>query len=61
MSDSNEFRLLQKDIGANNSALSLLLGVSVSTIEKRRAGAVKIPKEAVLAMRYIKEVKNANA
>lgn len=51
-SNLEKFKELQKELGATNSALSSFLGVSVATIEKRRAGKVKIAKETIMAMQY---------
>ena len=48
------FRRLQKSKGATNSALALSLGVSLATIEKRRAGKVGISKEVIMAMKYLR-------
>lgn len=48
------FKSLQKEIGASNSAISSLLGVSLATIEKRRSGKVKIADEVILAMIQLK-------
>lgn len=44
---------MQKQLGATNSALSRMLGVSLATIEKRRSGSVKIPREVHLAMQHL--------
>ena len=52
------FKRLQKEMGASNSALSSMLGVSVATIEKRRAGRVKIADEVIIAMKYLKGDRN---
>lgn len=48
------FKQVQKDMGVSNDALSRLLGVSLATIEKRRSGAVKVTKETMMAMAYLK-------
>lgn len=48
------FRQLQKEMGVSNGALSQLLGVSVATIEKRRAGKVRIADEVIAAMLYLR-------
>lgn len=54
MNNQELFKKLQGEMGASNSALSSLLGVSVATIEKRRAGRVKISDEVILAMKYLR-------
>ena len=52
-----QFIKLQDELGLTNDALGKLLGVSLSTIVKRRAGAVKINKETILAMEHLKAQK----
>ncbi|AUR95849.1 hypothetical protein NVP1213O_73, partial [Vibrio phage 1.213.O._10N.222.54.F10] len=54
VNNTEAFKQLQKDMGATNSALSSLLGVSVATIEKRRAGKVSIANEVIIAMKYLR-------
>ena len=53
-SNLEKFKRLQKELGVSNDALSRLLGVSLSTIEKRRGGKVEIANETLLAMNYLK-------
>lgn len=48
------FKEIQESMGVTNSALSALLGVSVATIEKRRAGSVGISDEVIYAMKYLR-------
>lgn len=59
MNNVEIFKSLQKEIGASNSALSRALGVSVATVEKRRAGKVSISDEVILAMFYLRGKRNA--
>ena len=54
VNNTEAFKQLQKELGATNSALSSLLGVSLGTIEKRRAGKVKVADETIMAMRYLR-------
>lgn len=57
MADSDLFKTMQRELGASNSALSCLLGVSIATIEKRRSGKVRIAQEVFIAMRHLIESK----
>ena len=52
------FRQIQQEMGVSNSALSKLLGVSVATVEKRRAGKVRIADEVIAAMLYFRSERN---
>ena len=54
MNNTEAFKQLQKEMGVSNDALSRLLGVSVATIEKRRAGKVRIAEETIMAMKYLR-------
>lgn len=45
--------MLQGELGVSNGTLSRLLGVSVSTIVKRRAGKVSVSIEVILAMQHL--------
>ena len=54
VNNTDKFKELQKEMGATNSTLSSLLGVSVATIEKRRAGKVKIANETIMAMKWLR-------
>ena len=50
MPEAADFRMAQSKAGLSNEACASLLGVSVSTVEKRRAGAVRVTSEAIMAL-----------
>ena len=50
MPEAADFRMVQSKAGLSNEACASLLGVSVSTVEKRRAGAVRVANEAIMAL-----------
>ena len=50
MPEATDFKLAQAKAGLSNEACAALLGVSVSTVEKRRAGAVRVASEAIMAL-----------
>lgn len=50
MPGASEFKAMQDKAGLSNEACASLLGVSISTVEKRRAGAVRITNEAIMAL-----------
>lgn len=50
MPGASEFKAMQDKAGLCNEACASLLGVSISTVEKRRAGAVRITNEAIMAL-----------
>lgn len=50
MPEATDFKLAQAKAGLSNEACASLLGVSVSTVEKRRAGVVRVTNEAVMAL-----------
>lgn len=51
--NQEQFIKLQKELGLTNEALSRHLGVSLSTIKKRRAGNVKIADEVIMALKFL--------
>ena len=50
MPEAADFRMAQSKAGLSNEACAAMLGVSVSTVEKRRAGAVRVANEAIMAL-----------
>ena len=50
MPEAADFRMAQSKAGLSNDACASLLGVSVSTVEKRRAGVVRVTNEAIMAL-----------
>ena len=50
MPEAADFRMAQSKAGLSNEACASLLGVSVSTVEKRRAGSVRVTNEAIMAL-----------
>lgn len=50
LQEADKFKAMQEKAGLSNEACSALLGVSVSTIEKRRSGAVRIASETFMAL-----------
>ena len=50
MPEAADFRAAQSKAGLSNEACASLLGVSISTVEKRRAGAVRVTNEAIMAL-----------
>ena len=42
--------MAQSKAGLSNEACASVLGVSVSTIEKRRSGAVRVANESIMAL-----------
>ena len=50
MPGASEFKAMQDKAGLSNEACASLLGVSISTVEKRRAGAVRVTNEAIMAL-----------
>ena len=50
MPEAADFRMAQSKAGLSNEACASLLGVSVSTVEKRRAGVVRVTNEAIMAI-----------
>ena len=50
MPEAADFRMAQSKAGLSNEACASLLGVSVSTVEKRRAGVVRVTNEAIMAL-----------
>ena len=52
MPTASEFIKKQKDAGLDNKSCASVLGVSLSTIEKRRSGAVKVVSETFMALEY---------
>ena len=50
MPEAADFRMAQSKAGLSNEACASLLGVSISTVEKRRAGAVRVANETIMAL-----------
>lgn len=50
LQEADKFKEMQGKAGLSNEACAALLGVSVSTIEKRRSGAVRIASETFMAL-----------
>ena len=50
MPGASEFKAMQDKAGLCNEACASVLGVSVSTIEKRRSGAVRVANESIMAL-----------
>ena len=59
MQEADKFKAMQAKAGLSNEACAALLGVSVSTIEKRRSGAVRIASETFMALEL--HIKNCGA
>lgn len=50
LQEADKFKVMQVKAGLSNEACAALLGVSVSTIEKRRSGAVRVANESIMAL-----------
>ena len=52
MPTSSDFISKQGEAGLDNKSCAFVLGVSLSTIEKRRSGAVRVARETLMALDY---------